>query len=65
MTAADWTYVQMCKQPVIELRFGLGHKQAYILYDFLAIDNGQPLSVWFDATILYHCVLAVSIFSMG
>ena len=50
MSAADWAYVQMCKQPVVELRFGLRYEQVYVLYDFLAIDNGQPLSAWFVAT---------------
>jgi len=27
--------------------FWVRHKQTYILYDFLAIDDGQPLSEWF------------------
>ena len=36
---------------------------SYVLYGFMTIDNGQPLSVWLAITILYHCGLAVSIFT--
>ena len=36
--------VQMCKQRVVEFRFGRGGKEADILQYFLTMDNGHPLS---------------------
>ena len=36
--------VQMCKQSVVEFRFGRGSKEADILQYFLTMDNGHPLS---------------------
>lgn len=36
--------VQMCKQSVVEFRFGRGGKETDILQYFLTMDNGHPLS---------------------
>lgn len=39
--------VQYAEQLVIKIYNALGCKQTYILYQFLSVDSGQPLSGWF------------------